>query len=551
MVNTLPGGSVAPQGTQSRRPRGRGLAALALWFGLGSLGGAQTPPPAGASASGGGAPPSLLNAQGRVEISGPGGIWQAQSAATEITTRLRTGTGRAVLREGRQGQLIVGSASELRRYQDEADLLSGRFFLRGPVAVHVAGHHVVMDGPGQLRVDLGPIERRVAVIAGRLRIALRGQTVEVGAGQQVALDSGRFSAFRETDPWYAAQFRGLGAATVEAVRGPVRLLERGNTRLAGLGDDLTAGTALNTGADAWAEIGFSGGGYLRLNAQSELKVLSIERTSAGREVLLKLEKGTAWNVVEKGQGGYRIDTPVVSTAVRGTVFRVDASGLVKVFDGQVALPGQAAGPGGAEGVVGQDQQRGAGGGLLPLQLDAVDRFNIAQDAARAQPLTLALDLPGRSLQELALAARSLPDAQVTLTVAGQTLPLTGENGTFRLERLKTALPEGQYTVTVRAQRYGQTLTRRQTVTVDRTPPQLGNLSVTRVGRLLTVSGVVTDAGGSRVGLTLEVGGQRYRRWVDPRTGGRFSWSVPLPSPGASAQLTLQDSAGNRSHAQLP
>ncbi|MFC6666586.1 FecR domain-containing protein [Deinococcus radiopugnans] len=138
---------------------------------------------------------------------------------------------------------------------------------------------------------------------------------------------------------------GLGAATVEAVRGPVRLLERGNTRLAGLGDDLTAGTALNTGADAWAEIGFSGGGYLRLNAQSELKVLSIERTSAGREVLLKLEKGTAWNVVEKGQGGYRIDTPVVSTAVRGTVFRVDASGLVKVFDGQVALPGQAAGPG--------------------------------------------------------------------------------------------------------------------------------------------------------------------------------------------------------------
>ncbi|MFC6666587.1 carboxypeptidase-like regulatory domain-containing protein [Deinococcus radiopugnans] len=157
-------------------------------------------------------------------------------------------------------------------------------------------------------------------------------------------------------------------------------------------------------------------------------------------------------------------------------------------------------------MVGQDQQRGAGGGLLPLQLDAVDRFNIAQDAARAQPLTLALDLPGRSLQELALAARSLPDAQVTLTVAGQTLPLTGENGTFRLERLKTALPEGQYTVTVRAQRYGQTLTRRQTVTVDRTPPQLGNLSVTRVGRLLTVSGVVTDAGGSRVGLTLEVGG---------------------------------------------
>ncbi|WP_083652868.1 FecR family protein [Deinococcus marmoris] len=502
-------------------------------------------------------PPVLRAAQGCVEIQGPDGTWRAQTAPTEITTRLRVGTGRAVLQEGRVGQVVVGSASELRRYLGEADLLSGRFFLRGPVAVHVAGNHVVMDGAGQLRADLNGNEKRVAVIAGRLRIALKGRSIEVGAGQQIALDSGRVSAFREADPWYAAQFTGLGAASVEATRGPVSLLQRGATRVAVIGDDLQPGAALNTGAAAWAEIGFTGGGYLRLNEQSALSVVSIERTSAGREVLLRLDRGTAWNVVEKGQGGYRIDTPVVSTAVRGTVFRVDANGLVKVFDGQVALPGQMAG--GQEAgtqAVSQGQQLSPGGQLVPLQLDAVDRFNIAQDAVRAQALTLSLDLPGRSLQELALLARSLPDARVTLTVAGQTVPLSGENGLFRLERLQDSLPEGQYTVTVRAQRYGQTLTRTKPITVDRTPPRLSGLAVTRVGRILTLSGVVTDAGDSRIGLGVTVGGQTYTRMVDTRKldtqdGGRFVWSVPLPTPDASASLTLRDGADNQSHARLP
>lgn len=236
---------------------------------------------------------------------------------------------------------------------------------------------------------------------------------------------------------------------------------------------------------------------------------------------------------------------MVSTAVRGTVFRVDAGGLVKVFDGQVALPGQ------PDAAVSPGQQLSPSGALVPLQLDAVDRFNIAQDAARAQALTLSLDLPGRSLQELALSARSLPDARVTLTVAGQTVPLNGENGLFRLERLKDSLPEGQYSVRVRAQRYGQTLTRTQTITVDRTPPRLSGLSVERVGRVLTLGGVVSDAGDSRIDLSVTVGGQIYTRTVETQGGGSFLWSLPLPTPDSPASLTLRDGAGNQSHARLP
>lgn len=514
---------------------------------LGMTPGAGAQSPAGAGMTGS---PTLQQAQGRVELLGPGGMWRPPTAPTEVTTRLRTGTGRAVLQPGRQGQVVIGSTSELRRYRDEADLLSGRFFLKGPVAVHVVGHHVVMGGAGQFRVDLSAPEKRVAVIAGRLRISLRGRTIDVAAGQQIALGSGVITAFRENDAWYAAQYKGMGEATVEATRGPVTVREREAARVAVVGDDLQPGTALNTGADAWAEIGFAGGGYLRLNAQSELSVVSIERTSQGREVQLRLVRGTAWNVVQRDQGGYRIDTPVVSTAVRGTVFRVDASGLVKVFDGQVALPGR------PDQTLAQGRQLGAGGQVAALQPDAVDRFNIAQDAARAQRLTLQLDLPGRSLQELVLAARSLPDAQVTLTVAGQTVPLAGENGIFRLERLQETLPEGRYVVSVRAQRYGQTLERRQTVTVDRTPPRVEDLTVRRVGRVLTLAGAVVDAGSTSVLLSVELGGQTYTRSVDARsvdTGvdGRFSWAVPLADAGSAATLTLQDEADNRSHARLP
>ena len=501
---------------------------------------------AGAQASAVAAVPTLQQAQGRVELLSANG-WRAQGAPTEISTRLRTGTGRALVRQGTQGQVLMGSASELRRYRDEPDLLSGRFYLRGPVSVHVLGFHVVMDGAGQARVDLSAAEKRVAVIAGRVRVALRGQAVTVSAGQQIAVGSGVVTAFREADAWYAAQFRGVGEATVEATRGLVTLrpAEAQAARVAVGGDDLQPGAALNTGTDAWAEIGFTGGGYLRLNAQSELSVVSIERTSLGREVQLRLVRGTAWNVVERGQGGYRLDTPVVSTAVRGTVFRVDAGGLVKVFDGQVALPGR---PGQN---LAQGQQRLAGGPVSALQTDAVDRFNIAQDAARAQRLTLDLDLPGRSLQDLALAVRSLADARVTVTVAGQTLALGGESGVFRLERLEQTLPEGEYTVSVRAERYGQTLERRQTVTVDRTPPRVEELTVRRVGRVLTLSGAVVDAASTRVQLSVDVGGNTYTRWADPRTGGRFSWSVPLPDARAGATLGLRDEADNRSYVQLP
>ncbi|MFC6801436.1 hypothetical protein ACFQDE_06570 [Deinococcus caeni] len=171
------------------------------------LGGASSGLAAGATTG----PLLLSGAQGSVELLAPSGTWAPQVSRTDVTTSLRTGTGRAELTSG-GGQVVMGSASRLRRYLDEADLLDGRFFLRGPVAVHVQGIHVVMEGAGQMRVDLsGRATRRVAVLQGQARLSLNGRVVTVRAAQQVDLDSGKVTAFREQDPWYASQYRGWAA----------------------------------------------------------------------------------------------------------------------------------------------------------------------------------------------------------------------------------------------------------------------------------------------------------------------------------------------------
>lgn len=507
--------------------------------------------------------PRLTETLGRVELLTEKNVWRAQNGPgglPEITEGLRTGAGRAVIMTGATGtQVLVGSASRLRRYQNEVDLLEGQFLLTGPVAAHALGRHVVLSG-GRARVDLQDAAPRVAVLSGSARVALVGGQVTVKAGQQLNLSTGKLSEFRETDPWYAAQFTGEGAASIEALRGPVDLTSGGATRQAVRGDELRAGHRLNTGTGAWAEVGFTGGGYLRLNEQSELTVLSVDRTTAGREVRLSLTKGTAWTVVEKRQGGYRIDTPVVSTAVRGTTFRVDASGTVKVMEGTVALPNQGALPGQGDAALTSGEQRNADGTLTPLRLDALDEFNRARDAERAQPLTLRTDTGAgewpRTAAHPDLTVSSLPDARVTLALTPvqggppRTLDLSAREGegTYRPGRPEDTreLPEGTYRVTVTAQRFGQTRTLRRLLTVDRTAPELTGLRLTRQGRLVLLEGEVRDAAARRIRLSLP--GVGRTRSVPP---GPFRWLLPAPPAGPlPAALHAQDEARNETHVPL-
>ncbi|ULH15194.1 FecR family protein [Deinococcus sp. KNUC1210] len=388
--------------------------------------------------------------------------WEQAQVSQNVVQALRTGTGRAVLGLPEGGKLMLGSASMLRLNNGQPDLQNGRFFVNGVGQLYLAGVH--LNTQGQVRMDADGKVLRVAVVMGQVRVSREGRTTMLSAGQQYDLLSDQVHPFNEKDPWYRSQFAGSGDVTVQATRGSVMAAPSDQSasswQMVQLGQKLNTGGRIRTGSNAWAELGFTGGGYLRLQADSQLKVLSVDRTASGRQVLLQLESGSAWNVVAKGQGGYQITTPTVTTAVRGTVFRVDAAGLVKVFDGVVALPAQ------ADVLLSVGQQRSLTGRVEPIQRDALDDLNMTLDTERSARTVLNISSLNLT-PDLQLAVNSNPNAVLTATIGNDTYPLAGEGSAYQL---KQALPEGRYTLTLRALRPGQIGVLSRTLTVDRTPP---------------------------------------------------------------------------------
>ena len=500
----------------------------------------------------GAAPSVLREVSGSVEQQR--GTWQVASAGETVSQALRVGTGRATLRVG-AGQVLAASDSALRIFQDEPDLQTGKFYLSGPLSFFSQSAHLASDG--QVRLDLRSPTRRVAVISGRARLAVGTRITVLQAGQQYDFAAKQVTPFTEHDPWYDSRFVGEGEALVQAVKGPVTLgplaaqVGRPQTadpvHNAAVGEPLQPGQQLQTGINAFAEIGFTGGGYLRLQPQSALSVLSIDKvlTRSGlsqREVTLQLTRGSAWNVVAKREGGYEITTPTVTTAVRGTVFRVDGDGLVKVFEGQVALP-SAAGR-----LLPQGQQRSASGRVQPLVLDASDRLNQALDRERAAPTRLDLSLTSPAA-DLSLTVRSQPDTLLSVNVAGQDIPVPqSAEGVFNLAPLKDRLPEGRYDVTLTARRPGGNASVQRSLLIDRTPPQFSGVQVIRLGRTLRLTGQVADLSPS-VDLRAEVAGRVYTRSLLLPEQAHFDWLLPLPEPGAAVNLSATDAAGNLSTAE--
>lgn len=525
------GGSGASRRRQHRRQARFALAATLLAL----VGAGQAQQPTGLT---------LALVGGSVETLGQ--VWSPASKAQTLTGPLRTGTGRAVLsglpastsaRAG-NGRLTLGSSSMLRVFNRQPDVQSGRFYVGGSAQFYASGTHLASQG--QVRIDLNGATRRVAVIAGTLRLSPAGRVINLRAGQQYSFRDGKVTPFKESDPWYLSQFVGEGDAVLQASRGSVLTgPDLAHFRSAEIGQVFASGTRLKTGADAWAEVGFSGGGYLRLQAQSQLRVLGVEKTDKGREVLLQLESGSAWNVVQKGAGGYQLSTPTVTTAVRGTVFRVDATGLVKVFDGAVSLPSQ------GDALVGQGRERMTGGGLGGLKTDALDTFNIALDAERAKGTVLKVaQLP--EVTDLRLAVTSNPGAQISVAIGGHDYAVSGRDGAFQLQQ---TLPEGHYDLVVRAQRPEKSVELTQALTIDRTPPVLSVSAVKAEGATFTLTGTVSDNSTQAPLLSAELGGQTYTL----HASGPFSWTLPLGASGdlRTLKLSATDDAGNRSYALLP
>ena len=155
---------------------------------------------------------------------------------------------------------------------------------------------------------------------------------------------------------------------------------------------------------------------------------------------------------------------------------------------------------------------------------------------------------------LNLTVTSNPGARVSVSLGGRDVPVSAENGAFALQE---ALPEGRYTLVVRAAHPEQTLELTRSLVIDRTPPVISVSMVSKGGAILTITGAVSDNFAALQLLRAEVGGQVYAL----HASGLFSWTLPAVLKadmvsGAEQQLktltlSATDEAGNRTDALLP
>lgn len=480
----------------------------------------------------------LTEIQGKVEIKLGDGWTAAKAGLLEGVGPLRTRAGQVTLEEG-GGRFKLGSQSTLELRQGEPALLSGQGYLEGPLAGFVGGVHFRLERGSRVRLDLtGPLSR-LAVLEGKINLySAKLKNLNILAGQSLNLVNAVQSAYtEEPKPWYLEKISGLGAVRLEAFKGSV---ERQNAEPPNspwqpmrAADSLEGEGVVRTGDASWAELGFEGGGYLRLGAQARLKVLGLEKLVSGqRKVILMLEQGSAWNVVEKGKGNYELRTATLVAGVRGTVFRVDASGLLKVLEGQVVASTAA----GEQPVPsGQQVQNGQ---KAPLVLDAIDRFNLERDRLRGAALKLEGELPtGAVHRDLTLEFAVNPDAEVNLKIGSQSVNLTPDpSGAVRYQ---SVLSEGEVALELTVKHYAQNKVLSGRYLIDRSAPRLSLESVRREGQQGVLKLKVQDA--STVTLSLKRPGQPEALTLSgtPESGEvRFPWFVgPL-------ELRAVDAAGN-------
>ncbi len=480
----------------------------------------------------------LTDIQGKVEVKTANGWVAAQKGVYNGSGSLRTRLGQTLL-ENAGGRLKLGSQSSLELRKGEPALISGQGYLEGPLSGFVGGIHFRLERGSRARLDVvGPLSR-LAVLEGKVNLySSKLKNLNLGAGQSLNLVSAVQSAYtEEAKPWYLEKLAGLGAVRLEAFKGTVQRqnAEPPNSPWQSMqaSDSLEGEGVVRTGDASWAELGFEGGGYLRLGAQGRLRVLGLEKLVGGqRKVILMLEQGSAWNVVEKGKGNYELRTATLVAGVRGTVFRVDSSGLLKVLEGQVAAStkeGEQAVP------TGQQVQNGLRGALV---LDAVDRFNLERDRLRGAALKLEGGLPTQTVRrDLKLEFVTNPDAEVSLKVGSQTVKLTPDpSGTVVYQ---PSLSEGEVALELTVSHYTQNKTLSSRYFVDRSAPRLSLESLTREAEQGVLKVSVQDA--STVTLSLKRPGQSEALNF---TGSLTSGEVRFPWFTGPLELRLKDAAGN-------
>ena len=479
----------------------------------------------------------LSELEGRVEVRSASGWVAAKIGLLTGSGSLRTLVGQLTLEEG-GGRLKLGSRSSLELKSNEPALTDGQAYVQGPLVGFVNQVHFRLERGSRARVDLTGPRSRLAVLEGKVNLYGGGfKNLNVGVGKSLNLLNRVQSDFVEdAQPWYLEKLSGLGAVRLEAFKGLVELQTATTWQTMQKGDSLEGEGSVRTGAASWAELGFEGGGYLRLGAAAHLKVLAVEKlASGGRKVTLLLEQGSAWNVVGKGKGNYELRTATLVAGVRGTVFRVDADGLLKVLEGEVAAStkvGEQPVPSGQQVQNGQKES---------LVLDATDRFDLERDRLRSLPFTLEGTLPSATpKRDFTLELRTNFDSEVSLKLGGQTVKLTPNPG--GVVRYQPLLPEGETLLELTVTHYDQSKTLAGRFQIDRTAPQFTALSVRREGLEGVLKLRVEDASPLTVRLSRFEGANTRQNLTF--SGSLTAGELRFPWASGPLEIRVEDAADN-------
>ena len=138
------------------------------------------------------------------------------------------------------------------------------------------------------------------------------------------------------------------SSTLEVLDGVVAVSHDGNTFAIGQdGEMLQQGDVIRTGEGAHAVLTFFDGSVIELEPDSEIRVETLQATSAG-DLLMTMQQtiGRSWHVVSRTltpNSKYEVRTPAATATVRGTAFLVSVSpqgvSNIQTTDGVVAMIG--------------------------------------------------------------------------------------------------------------------------------------------------------------------------------------------------------------------
>jgi hypothetical protein len=138
------------------------------------------------------------------------------------------------------------------------------------------------------------------------------------------------------------------SSTLEVLDGVVAVSHDGNTFAIGQnGEMLQQGDVIRTGEGAHAVLTFFDGSVIELEPDSEIRVETLQATSAG-DLLMTMQQtiGRSWHVVSRTltpNSKYEVRTPAATATVRGTAFLVSVSpqgvSNIQTTDGVVGMIG--------------------------------------------------------------------------------------------------------------------------------------------------------------------------------------------------------------------